>query len=94
MWQAFGWQCKQIRAEGLHPNGQRVMVERLSLRILLLVIIQCCQVVQAGRYVGIGKAEGLGPDGERRCKAGSALARCRWVLYSIPRLFRLWATSG
>ena len=54
-----------IRAESLRPNGQRAMVKRLSLRILLLNVIQRGQVVQARRYIGMTRAEGLRPDGER-----------------------------
>ena len=41
------------------------MVERLSPRMLLLIVIQRRQVVQACGYNGMISAEGLRPDGER-----------------------------
>ena len=84
-----------IRAESLRPNGQRAMVERLSLRILLLIVIQRRQVVQARRHIGMARTEGLRPDGKRTLEERLSLRMLPLgAVQYFPRLFRLWATSG
>ena len=54
-----------IGAEGLLPNGQRPLEERLGLGVRALRLIQRREVVEARGHVGMVGAEGLLPDRQR-----------------------------
>ena len=54
-----------VGAEGLFPDRQRALVERLGLRVLALVAIQRGQIAQARGHTGMVGAEGLFFDRQR-----------------------------
>ena len=84
-----------IRAEGLLPDRQRALVERLGLRVLALVVVQLREVVQARGHIGMIRAEGLLPDRQRALVERLGLrVLALGIGSSAARLFRLVATSG
>ena len=54
-----------LRAQGLFPDRQCPLIERLGLRVLALVVVKRRQVVEARGYVGVLRAQGLFPDRQR-----------------------------
>jgi len=63
-----------VRAEGLLPNRQRALVERLSLREMALAEEQVREAVQARAHIGMIRTEGLFPDRQRPLIERSACA--------------------
>ena len=54
-----------IRAEGLLPDRQGALVERLGLRVVALGVVQQREVVQAPGHIGMIRAEGILQDRQR-----------------------------
>ena len=54
-----------LGTEGLLPDAERALIERLGLRVLALGIVKHRQVVEARGHIGMLGTEGLLPDGER-----------------------------
>src|SRR2546428_7331189 len=51
-----------LRAKRLFTNGQGTLVERLGLLVLVLLIVEACQVVECARGIGMLRAKRLFPN--------------------------------
>src|SRR5687768_17403972 len=54
-----------VRAEGLFPNLEGPLKQRLGLGVLLLIIVKGGKVVEADGHMGMIRAEGFFPNLER-----------------------------
>src|SRR2546422_9397500 len=53
-----------VSTQGVLPDGERLMVERVSLLMIALLLVEFCQVMERLSYIGVSVFQRLFLDGE------------------------------